>query len=92
MEKVTVYDKEELFKKDVKPLLDELMRVCAVNKIPAFFTCAVKSLPDQTVYSSDMFSGVTNNVTLKNDNIVKMANVLNGFDVVAENKSIEIEL
>ncbi len=39
-----------------------------------------------------MVSAITGDIHLKNDNIRKCANVLNGFDTVAENKQIEFEM
>lgn len=89
---LTEYDREELFRKEVAPKLKELMKVCSINNIPCFATFAVKNSEIATKYASDMVSAITSGVRLKNDNIRKCANVLNGFDIVAESKQIEIDM
>ncbi len=91
---VTVYNKETLFEAEVRPKLKEMMRICAIHEIPCFATFAVKNSQSGTKYVSDMVSatGTTNDVCLKKDNIRKCANVLNGFDTVAENKVLEIDM
>lgn len=87
------YNKEEIFKKEILPLRDEFMKMCKLHDIPTIVTSAVCNLEDGTTkYSSDMVSAITNSVGLNEDKIVKIANVLNGFDVVNHNIEIEFEL
>lgn len=92
MEKCTVYDREAVYKEEIDPLLRKIMQVCAMNGIPCFVTFAVKNDDKGTKYVSDMYSAITNDIALKDDNICKMANVLNGFDVVEQNKTLELEM
>lgn len=89
---LTIYDKEEEFKEEIKPIIQELMKLCATHQIPCFVTCAVKNNEKGTKYISDMHSPITNKIELKENQIVNMANVLNGFDVVANDRSFKIEM
>ena len=86
------YNKEELFNTKIKPLRDEFMRECALAQIPSFVTSAIKDEDGKTTYDSDMVSALTNDITLSDDKITKMANVLNDFNVVETNKTIEFDM
>lgn len=86
------YNKEELFNAKIKPLRDEFMRECALAQVPSFVTSAIKDEGGKTTYDSDMVSALTNDITLSDDKITKMANVLNDFDVVETNKTIEFDM
>lgn len=87
------YNKEKYFEEKVKPLRDEFIRVCTLGQIPTFVTCAIKNEGSRTTkYDSDIVSALTNDVKLNDDKITKMANVLNGFDVVETNKTIDFNM
>lgn len=87
------YNKEEIFKEKILPVRYEFMKLCKLYDIPTIVTNAVCNTEDGgTKYSSDMVSAVTNDVPLNDDKIVKIANVLNGFDVVEKNICVEFEL
>ncbi len=92
MKDITIYNKEDIYNEKIKPLVKEVMRLSSIHNIPSFITFAVANDGELTTYISDMHSAVTNDICLKDDNIVKMANVLNGFDVVVQDKTIEIEM
>lgn len=91
-EKNIEYNKTKEFKENVEPILKQLLEQCSIHGIPFFATFAVENRKDETKYISEMHSAVTNDIPLANDMIVKMANVLNGFDVVLNDNVIELEL
>lgn len=91
-DELTIYDKEKLFKEEIKPVMQKLVRLCAINKIPCFVTAAVKNNENGTKYISDMNSPVTNEIVLKENQITSMANVLNGFDVVATSHTLRLNM
>lgn len=87
------YNKAELFKREILPLRNEFMKACKLNDIPTIVTSAVANMSDgSTQYSSDMVSAITNDIPLNDDKIPKIANVLNGFDVVERKSVIEFEI
>lgn len=90
---ITIFDKKQYFDDTIRPLRDEFMKACALADIPTFVTSAIANDDGEgTTYQSDMVSAITRNIVLADDKIVKMANVLNGFDIVETNNILEISM
>lgn len=87
-----MYNKRKEYEEIIKPLQDAFVSECSLRGIPMFCTVAVENVGTNTKYASDMVSAVTNKVDLSDDKIVKMVQVLNGFDVVESNKPITLEM
>lgn len=87
-----MYNKRDVFNQHIKKKMDEFAKECSLRGVPMFVTCAIEDTEDKTIYESDMVSAITNDITLNEDKIVKMANVLNGFDVVERDKTPYIEM
>ena len=81
-EELTIIDKTKVFEEEIRPLLNDAMRLCSNNGIPAFYACAAENNEEGTKYLTDMVSAVTNDIHLKDDKLVDFANVLNGFYTV----------
>lgn len=79
------------FKSEILPKRNELMKVCALHKYPTICVSAVPQDDGTVSYETDMVSAADCNMNLKDDMLVKVANVLNGFDVVESNKPLIIE-
>ena len=76
------YDKKTLYKKEIAPLIQDLLVACDRYQIPMFATFAIQDNGKDTVYQSEMISSMNAGVTLSNDLLPKHVNILNGFDVV----------
>lgn len=79
---VTIYDKTDVFKTEIQQKLDELMILCSQHQIPMFVTFAVKNTVNDTEYYNDQISCANADVTLTNNLIPKLVDVMNGFDVI----------
>ena len=54
--RVVKFDKQEVFNIEIQDKLREVMRLCKINKIPAFFTAATYGDEDNTKYYSEIES------------------------------------
>lgn len=77
-----MYDNTDVFKTEIQPKLDELMILCSQYQIPMFVTFAVKNTVNDTEYCNDQISCANAGVTLTNNLIPKLVDVMNGFDVI----------
>ena len=76
------FDYNEIYEEKLMPIIVQLKSVCNMNKIPFFLAVCTKNDEEKTDYRCNMFSAVSNDIALHNDNIVKFVDVLNGFDVI----------
>lgn len=90
--KYDAFDKEEAFKKECQPLLDELVLKCSLLKIPFFWSACIKNNELDSTYISDAVATGSRKITLKEDKIAKYMAVLNGFDVVPHRELLEINM
>ena len=86
------FDKTEAFEKNCRKLLDELVLLCSVNRIPFYWTAAVKNDDTGTEYISDAVAVESRNIVLKEDKISKHLAVTAGFNVVPNRSNLEDEL
>ena len=91
-----VFNKQDVFERDVRPLLDALVSKCAEENIPLFCTAAVANgASDQeyekgTLYVQDGVMCGSKQIGLIDDKITKCMLVARGFDVRPESEEIEI--
>lgn len=79
MEKSDVYDKHEIFLKEIVPIIKKLKIACNLNKLPMFITVAVANDESGTQYESDAIHASTE-LNLKDDRIANLMLLLNGFE------------
>ncbi len=73
------YDRTHDFENEVAPLLQELKRVCNINRIPMFVCVATKNTPEGATYKSDILSPAQFDLKLKENYFSDFLNILNGF-------------
>ena len=89
---LTIFDKEEVFKTQVQPLIDELMIVCNRHEIPLFVGSCYKNDYDGTKYKLELISPTANNIYLADNKFVDWVNVYNGFTTVLKPRNFEINV
>lgn len=88
----TVFDKKEIFEKEIEEKMTELKLLCNKYRCPMFVSVCVKNDKKRTEYVSDMVGAYSNDIHLMDDKIPKFVNVLNGFDTVPPHDDFEIEM
>jgi hypothetical protein len=89
---ITPYSKQEVYTKEVAPLLKKLDEICGLNKIPYFFTAAVENDDEQTTYDSHVRTAIPCGLELTDDKIITHLKVCAGIKFVSINEAPEIEL
>lgn len=74
------YDKRKEFEEYIKPHLTGLKRLCLKYDLPFFFTTCVENTDKESVYESEMYSGLAKGLDLTNDYFPNLAKVMKGFD------------
>lgn len=92
MKKYTAFDKSKEFNEKAKGLLDQLVTVCEMEKIPFFFSACVKNDDSESVYIADGHMTGSAGLTLKDDKINRHMLVQSGFSVVSNPFDMEIVL
>lgn len=88
----TRYDKTNLYKHDIDPLVQEVAQKCEDAQIPYFFSAAVANNEEETEYANRANGAVAEGITLTDDQITKHINVAAGFAVILPESIPEIEL
>lgn len=81
-EELSVYDATKKYQTEIEPLVENIKKVCALNNIPFFFTCAVKNDEKETVYKNDGVLTGSFGINLKDDKFAPILGVINGGRVV----------
>lgn len=89
--KVNHFDKEKIFEDNCRELLDELVLLCSIHRIPFFWTAAVKNNNESTEYISDGVGIASRSIVLKEDKISKHLAINAGFDVVPHHLTQELD-
>lgn len=79
---LTVYDKTDIYEKSVAPEIEKVRQVCAANRLPFFFSSAVKNDEDGTVYKNEGVLTGSFGINLKDDHFERFLGVLHGGKVV----------
>lgn len=74
------FDKRQEFEDYIKPQLVGLKRLCIKHDLPFFFAVCVENNKDESVYESEMFSGLAKGLNLTDDYFPNLAKVMCGFE------------
>lgn len=85
------FDKSKEFKEELEAAIIKLKQMCYDRKIPMFATFAIKNQNGHTEYRSEMISAGVAGVSLSDDRIPHMVNVLNGFMTVPPTRPTELD-
>lgn len=78
---VTEYDKSQVFKDEIRPILLELKKKCRINNIPFFFSCAEANSEKKTSYSNEGVLTGSLGIDLTDDKFEKYLMVLRGAEL-----------
>lgn len=53
MRELTIYNKKHVYEKEIAPYINEIKKICRLNKIPGIFTFAVANNHKSTEYITD---------------------------------------
>lgn len=73
------FDKKDDYKESVKPVVDQLKKLCIQKNIPFFFCACVKNTEDNSEYEKELFSGLANGLNLNKDFFPDFIKVTAGF-------------
>ena len=76
--------------KRIKELFEELNTLCVKENLPYFATVALEK-EDKTAYETACLTPGVLGISLKNDRITKMLNVVNGFDTSPPHSEVVID-
>ena len=68
MFKTVIYDKSDIYNKEILPLIEDIKEICTMNKIPMFITVAVANDEKKTTFKNSIIHGVTG-IKLSDDRI-----------------------
>lgn len=85
------FDKTELYNEQLKPLVQNIRRICIDHGMPMFFTVAIRD-DDTTFYQSEALTTKALGISLQNDHIPKHINVFNGFRTVPATERMELDM
>lgn len=74
----TIYDKTELYEHKVRPLIEEIKKICQVNQLPFVCSCATSNKDGETHYENDGVLTGSNGIVLYDDRMVKFLLCLQG--------------
>lgn len=76
------FNKTNSYEQEIKSYVKKILLLCERERIPAFFTFAIKNEGKDTDYITEMISATSVDVSLKNDKIARHALITAGFDAV----------
>lgn len=89
--KPTIYNKEEIYKKEIVPLIDQIKKIAGLNDLPFFICVAIANTEKHTTYRYDGVLTGYLGFNLADDQFKKHLCVANGFDVKAPNSSMDFD-
>lgn len=75
-------DNSKIINDEIKPKIEEIKKICAMYKIPFFFTVLESDDGTSSKYISEIESPTVADKSLTSDKITPLINVMNGFDTV----------
>lgn len=83
-------DKTEVFDKEVKPLVEELKKLCYKRKIPMFMAFAISENSKMTRYKNEILTTAQMRMNpLKDDRISHFVRVIKGYKTIAPEDEME---
>lgn len=74
-----VYDKIKEYREEIEPLMDRLVQICNLNRVPLFICCAPKNTITKTTYVSRALSPAQFCLSLHENYFSDFLNVVNGL-------------
>ncbi len=87
-----IYNKQEEFEDKIKPLVDEIERLCYKGKIPMFASFAIQNSARDTNYHNMFISPKIVNQKLQKDFMKQYIRIINGYKVIAPRDETEIPM
>lgn len=69
MDNNTIFDKKDIYKKELAPLVASILKICTREKIPFHIAMAVKNDEEGTEYVNDGYTTGANSINLVDDKI-----------------------
>lgn len=82
MNKITPYDKKEIYDKEIAPKIKELASLCIVNQIPVFISTCITNDEEKSTYKHELVAPDVQGLRLTDDMFIRFLNVTLGFDTV----------
>ena len=82
MSEITVYDKKDVFEKDILPLMRMIQLICDRENIPAFMLFAPVNSEKETPYVKAFHSPRSFGIVLADDHFAGHAKVEAGFELI----------
>lgn len=76
---ITVFNKTEIYKTQVKPLIQKAMNICSANDMPMFFACCTENDEKKSEYVKECVSPQSHGVRLSQDYFSNLIAVTLGF-------------
>jgi hypothetical protein len=86
------YNKTSVYESQIVPLLSEITTICEKEKIPFFFSAAVKNTDKETIYRDVTDGTIAMGVLLNDDRIVEYLKIAAGYEVILPDVIPDIEL
>lgn len=88
---LSIYDASKEYRDKIQPLVEEIKKICTIDNIPFFFSCAVKNSDKGTDYENDGVLTGGFGISLYDDKFPQFLGVMNGGRVVFnENEDSEL--
>ena len=78
MADLTLFNKRDVYERDIKPHVDQIIKVCVINKIPFLSTCVVESAPSYTKYANNGYLTGSSDIHLADDQFERQLLVMRG--------------
>ena len=86
-----MYDRQEVFKKQIQKKAEELNDICKSLGIVSFMSFCIKDDGEKTTYQNYMHGSVSNGIRLTEDQIRGHINVANGFATIPPDNGADID-
>ncbi len=84
---IAKFDKSEVYETEVEPLMQELLKVCNINRIPLFACAAIRSSKDDTEFKAIALNPAQYGYSLKVNKFSDFTNIMNGAETYYKDAS-----
>ena len=88
----TTFNKQKEYEDLVREKVNDLKKLCHIQRMPMFITICTKNDDKETVYEKEMVSAATCGHELFDNQIAKHVNVSLGFDTVQPSSEVTLEM
>ena len=74
-----MFDKQDVFNSQIKPLLEKIAVICNDNQMPMFYTVVTQDNKEGTKYESKLLDSDFVGAKIKDDKFPDFLNLINGF-------------